>query len=128
MKTPTANPVDALVHALTADLAEAEAWLQACQRDHDEPPWVHAMGRQIDRIRASATAIEHQLTRQSGYGAQPHGSEAKRPEGYPMDQPKPHRSHGPSRPTRPLRPAAATSRAGIPRTTGAASRPEKPAV
>ena len=52
-------PIAGLVEALTADLVEADAWLRAFQRqDADEPPWVYAMGRQLERIRASAEAIE----------------------------------------------------------------------
>jgi hypothetical protein len=61
----------------------------------------------------------------SGYGARPHVSEAKRPEGYPMDQPARHRSHGPVRPARPMRPFDVSTRPRTLCASDATSCPEK---
>lgn len=60
-----------------------------------------------------------------GYGAPPHGSEAKRPEGYPMDQTKRQRSRGQTCPARPLRPADTSTRLRTLCASDATSCPEK---
>ncbi len=63
-----------------------------------------------------------------GYGAQPHGSEAKRRAGYPHGQAKQSDTcHAPTTTGR-LPTSAAASRAGTPCAKDATSRPEKPAV
>ncbi len=63
-----------------------------------------------------------------GYGVKPHGSEAKRREGYPIGQSLPHRGYGPLRPAQPMPATVSTSRQWTLRATDAAPRPEKPAV
>lgn len=63
-----------------------------------------------------------------GYGGIPHGSEAKRREGYPSGQTVPPETTRSMRPARPWSATVATSRTGSSRANDAASRPEKPAV
>lgn len=63
-----------------------------------------------------------------GYGAQPHGSEAQRSEGYPMNQPKRLHSLRPLPAACPSSARNATTRTGTPCAKDATSRPDKPAV
>ena len=63
-----------------------------------------------------------------GYGAQPHGSEAKRRAGYPLGQAKQVKGQSCRVTTGRLPVKCATSQDGSPRASDAALRPEKPAV
>ena len=78
-----------------------------------------------DRLYSSWLRVNGQSRRLPGYGAQPHGSEAKRREGYPTGQLSPAQAH--QRPNNPQRipTAAAGTRAQPSCPAGADSRPEK---
>lgn len=65
---------------------------------------------------------------QRGYGVQPHGSEAKRHEGYPIDQTVPPGTLKATHPARPMPTMNILSRIGLQCASDATSRPEKPAV
>ena len=60
-----------------------------------------------------------------GYGVKPHGSEAKRREGYPIGQSVLHRGFVRLRPAQPMPATVATSRQWSLRAKDAAPRPEK---
>jgi hypothetical protein len=78
-----------------------------------------------DRLYASWLRVNGQSLRLPGYGAQPHGSEAKPPKGYPQGQPSPAKAHqGPNNPQR-IPTAAAGTRAQLSCSAAANSRPEK---
>lgn len=81
-----------------------------------------------DRLYSSWLGINGRTPRLPGYGAQPHGSEAKRREGYPTGQPTPAKTH-PS-PHNPGSPPAtdARTRAQPSCPTDAHSCPEKPVL
>ena len=76
-----------------------------------------------DRLYASWLGVNGCQQRRRGYGAQPHGSEAKlRPINDRFSKPCP------VAPYRPVSAVDATSRNGLQRANDAASRPEKQAV
>jgi len=82
-----------------------------------------------DRLYSSWLGINGRTPRLPGYGAQPHGSEAKRREGYPTGQPTPAKAHqGPHNPQRITTTPAAGTRAQPSYPTNAHSRPEKPVL
>lgn len=61
-------------------------------------------------------------------GCGPHGSEAKRREGYPTDQRADQKTCRPMPAAQPMRATEATPRTGKQCASDATSRPEKPAV
>lgn len=81
-----------------------------------------------DRLYASWLGVNGRARRSPGYGAQPHGSEAKRPEGYPSGLLSPAKAH-PS-PHNPGSQHATDARtwAQPSRPAAAHSRPEKPVL
>lgn len=77
-----------------------------------------------DRLYGQWTESQHR-----GYGGRgPHGSEAKRREGYPTDQRQHQKTHRPMPAAQPVRATSVTPRTGKQCASDATSRPEKPAV
>lgn len=81
-----------------------------------------------DRLYASWLGVNGRARRSPGYGAQPHGSEAKQPEGYPSGSLSPAKAH-PS-PHNPGGQHATDARTRAQQSCPAAahSRPEKPVL
>ena len=89
----------------------------------ESPAWVDVYRSQVEAIREAAEALECLVRR--GYGAQPHVSEAKRPEGYPKDQPKSQKGVAAPSNARRMRSKGVTSRAKRSPTEPSPARPEK---
>ena len=56
--------IAAAVDDLNEQLIEADAWMQALQEPENSPPWVFAVARMLERIDASAQALQELLNAQ----------------------------------------------------------------